>query len=66
MACSCSGIRHYFITKKTQRWEEKHFNPVRAGSRVKKKNVNASLPKNGKHKQQKSKSFILKKNKNYE
>jgi hypothetical protein len=32
---SCISIRHYTLTKRTQKWEKEHFDPDRRGAKKK-------------------------------
>jgi hypothetical protein len=48
---SCTFIHHFQITNKIQRWEKKHFNPSRKGSKKLFKNENSKkAPKEKKEK----------------
>jgi len=33
---SCIPIRHYAVTRRTQKWEKEHFDPGRPGAKKKK------------------------------
>jgi hypothetical protein len=45
---SCTPIRHYTLTKQTQKWEKEHFDPDRPVARRKKASTAKKSNKSGK------------------